>query len=88
MMTETQQLALKMIADPDLCDADWDSTIKKFSLSALEDLEEDDYRCVFYSQWTYARLAKLILNGDDKALMEFIDRVDGLHLVRDRIENQ
>lgn len=82
-MTDTQRLALEFIADPDLATRTWKQVKKHLRLNPHEDVEGEHYCSVQYSAWIHARLARLVLDGDDEEIQKFIDKVDNQRLVRD-----
>jgi len=75
-VTDTQKLALKMAADPDLVGKTWDEVVGNQSLDPWE------FCYAVHSSWIYANFAALILEGDDAKLQEFIEQVDPKRVVR------
>ncbi len=81
-MTDTQKLALLMICDPDHSGRTWDWVVDNQCLDISEDVDGEDFVSSQRALWVKANLAHFVLAGDDADLLEFIEQVDPLGIVR------
>jgi hypothetical protein len=82
MLTDTVREALQMIADPDLASSTWAEVQASQRLDPNEDADGESFCAVMRSCWAYAKMARLILQGTEEALREFIEHVDPQRLIR------
>ena len=81
-MSDTQKLALMMMADPDLAEKDWPQVVKDQVLRPEDRVSGESFCALMYQNWINSRMALLIGAGDDVALAAFIETVDPKRLVR------
>ncbi len=83
------ELALQMMADPDLATkAIWKEVEKAQRLNRHRSVPGSYFCSAMLSLWIAARMAHLILADDEQGMAAFIEQVDPHRLVRDEIDER